>query len=331
MSSLEALEAALRIELDRETLLVYADELLAAGDPRGELIAIDLAEASEERAARRAELIGDWLGPSPPHGTIRYGFIDVDATSAQPWEQLAVALDGPAARYVRGVTAVGDRAAVELAIGQIASAERPWLARVTLRQWAWVQLSEQQRQHLPERARRAVSGDSLAAAFARATPALHTLEVDGRHVLDPLAHARVHRVRVSGHDALASLHDGTPWPIEALDFAFVAHLDVAPKPHDLGALLPAASFPALRHLDLSRNEPGQHDPDHLGGKSSAFELLLASRLRAQLVSLRVPTPRDADLDRLRSALAGMPALRTLDVRGPRIDLAHATAQIRFFA
>ena len=52
VSSLEALEA--RIELDRETLLVYADELLAAGDPRGELIAIDLAEASEERAARRA-------------------------------------------------------------------------------------------------------------------------------------------------------------------------------------------------------------------------------------------------------------------------------------
>ena len=38
----DQLEASLRARWDRETLAVYADHLEAIGEPRGELISIDL-------------------------------------------------------------------------------------------------------------------------------------------------------------------------------------------------------------------------------------------------------------------------------------------------
>src|SRR5580692_7021723 len=120
--------------------MVYADELQRTGDPRGELVALDLhadvAGETDELAAERQRRIAAWLGGAArPHGAIRYGFIDVDATSATPWEQLEVALGGPLARWVRGATVVGAPETIARAVAQIAAAERPWLARVSLRQW----------------------------------------------------------------------------------------------------------------------------------------------------------------------------------------------------
>src|SRR5438552_7266092 len=42
VETLDELEATLRARWDRETLAVYGDHLMSAGDPRGELVALDL-------------------------------------------------------------------------------------------------------------------------------------------------------------------------------------------------------------------------------------------------------------------------------------------------
>jgi hypothetical protein len=333
VSALEELEAALRVDFQRDTLLVYADELLSAGDDvRGELIQLDLAEPSDERAARRAELITAWLGRRVPNGAIRYGFLDVDATSAKPWEQLAEALDRPAvARYVRGVTVCGDRATVARAIAQIAAAPRPWLARVSLRQWP--RPKDPNRPPLGDGVPEEID-DTLATAFVRATHALHALELDGGAMFPAgVVHPNVRRVRVSGYAALASLHDAdAPWHLTSLDFAMCGWLEGRGAPGDLGSLLPARVLPELVHLDLSRNEPGHDEPRALGGTVDPFQLLAGLGVRRQLHALRVPALRDHDaVENLRAALRDMPALRELDIRGtglrPRLE--HASATIRF--
>jgi len=75
------LEQALRASFAREDLAVYADLLLAEGDPRGELIALDLdPHPTPAWQARRREVIEGWLGhavASVSHHLIRLGFIPV--------------------------------------------------------------------------------------------------------------------------------------------------------------------------------------------------------------------------------------------------------------
>src|SRR5213075_1397575 len=75
---------AARDEL-RGLLGVYADELQQLGDPRGELIALDLLRehrhhADGERGSlddKVAALVGDWLGAIATHPNIhtRYGLV----------------------------------------------------------------------------------------------------------------------------------------------------------------------------------------------------------------------------------------------------------------
>lgn len=66
MAELEALESALQARWDDATAAVYADALIARGDPRGELIAIDLHIArhgrSEPLVQRRRAVVTAWLG-----------------------------------------------------------------------------------------------------------------------------------------------------------------------------------------------------------------------------------------------------------------------------
>src|SRR5258705_9254400 len=112
MTSPAELEAQLegpRDRWDRGTLAVYADVLQAHGDPRGELIAIDLAiEANgptPQLDVRRRQLLFAWLGDNvaPKVRSHRFGMIDLD-----PWK-LEFALEQPFARYLMGLRLAGER------------------------------------------------------------------------------------------------------------------------------------------------------------------------------------------------------------------------------
>jgi hypothetical protein len=85
VGKIDDVEAALAASWDREHRAVYGDALAASGDPRGELIAIDLHVEthgpSEELTARKQALIEAWLGAElaarMANGTIKPGFIEV--------------------------------------------------------------------------------------------------------------------------------------------------------------------------------------------------------------------------------------------------------------
>ncbi|HEY5935628.1 MAG TPA: hypothetical protein VIU61_13355, partial [Kofleriaceae bacterium] len=131
----EDLEANLAASFDRDTLAVYADFLQSIGDPRGELIALDLQiEAHADHAApapgpryryapaglvdRRATLLATWLRalvPSDPTrgwigDQVRFGFLDnleLGAHSTEERDRLLAILASPVGPYVRGVTIRG--------------------------------------------------------------------------------------------------------------------------------------------------------------------------------------------------------------------------------
>ena len=314
------LEFAVMARWDREAIAVYGDHLMSIGDPRGELVAMDLRieqeGASPAVVARRNELIAAWFGDRLPPGIVRYGFVDVDATSATPDSQLALALGGPGAAYVRSVAIAGAAGLVARSIQMLAEAPRPWLTKLVVRQW-------------DESALPTIEDAALAAAL----PHLAELEVEGRRVFAELAPPRLRTLRISGFDAIALGRSGAPLAVESLDFAFHCHFareHEAPKAGALRSLLPAARFPALRDLDLSRNEPGRLAPYTLGGDLDVFSFLDNLAVRRQLEELRLPPLISSnDLAKLAHALEDMPALRELVVYGVEKRLAHPTATIRF--
>ena len=57
--AVEDLERALQSSWDRDHLAVYGDALQARGDPRGELIAIDLAGEMRDVLRKRATTLPD--------------------------------------------------------------------------------------------------------------------------------------------------------------------------------------------------------------------------------------------------------------------------------
>ncbi|MBA2542074.1 MAG: hypothetical protein H0V17_20710 [Deltaproteobacteria bacterium] len=327
MATLDDLEAQLREGLDRgidrDIVTVYGDQLQALGDPRGELIAIDLeiehSGATPELARRRAELVEIWLGQQQPNGAIRCGFIDLDATSAEPVAQVRLAFGGRAARFVRSVTAVGPPKLLRETIAAIAEAPRPFLSRVTLRQW-----SEKDAPTI---------GRDEAAAFARATPHLQCLEIDARRLFSDLPHPAVRRLRLSGFDAIGSLLTGKlvlP-ELSALDLAIHCHLATtrSAPPDELFERL-GTNLPKLTTLDVSRNEPGYLDPHTLGGDTQLFPFLPKLACRGRLISLTVPpftTPET--FATMRSALAAMPELRDLAI--VRVPKASRSLMTKNFA
>jgi len=325
MATLDDLEAALRTSWDPGTVAVYADHLQLLGDTRGELIAIDLriedSGPTPELVRRRQEILASWLGAELPHGVIRHGFIDVDATSADPVSQARVAFEGPGALFIRSVAMVGPPSLVAATLAVVAAAPRPSLTHVTIRQWpesTWP----------PGRRGRAAPGVEVPHGLAEAAPHLTTLELEGREVLPGFGHKNVRRLRVSGWEAIA--FDGLP-ALTELDLAFHFHLDdspLPPKDGELETLLSPEVLPALTQLDLSRNEPGQFDPHNLGGRKGAFHFLRTLGLRSQLTKLRLPALNtNAELMDLQFVLATMPALRELEIVRVKPQLEHLHRQI----
>ena len=324
MPGVHDLEAAVRASWDRESLSVYGDHLMAIGDPRGELVAMDLRidqeGASPEVIARRNELIAAWFGSRLPPGIVRHGFVDVDATSAEPDSQLAIALGGPGAAYVRSVAIVGPPQLLARSMAMLTEAPRPWLVRLVVRQW--------------DESKAPTIDEATCQRLVAVAPHLAALEVDGRRVFHELVHPRLRALRVSGYDAVASLvGDGAALAATRLDFAFHCHFareHAAPSAPVLRSLLAAGRLPDLVELDLSRNEPGRLEPHTLGGDLDVFSFVDNLALRRRLERLRLPPLISAaDLVKLQHALEDMPALRELTVIGAARSLVHATAAIRF--
>ncbi|CAN5291813.1 hypothetical protein BH11MYX1_BH11MYX1_10480 [soil metagenome] len=322
------LEAAVRATWDREAIEVYADHLQSTGDPRGELVAIDLriddVGATAELVARRAELIEAWFGAgfgaAVPPGIVRYGFVDADATGMGPDSQLASVLRGPGAKFVRSVALAGTTEQNRVALEQLAAEERPWLTKLVIRQWQ-------------ETIALTLGNEETKKLFAR-TPALAALELEGRRILGNVAHPNVRAIKITGYDALASLADATRiWPrLEAIDFAF--HCQFASQHTDppielISRLFAGPTIPALTALDLSRNEPGHLEPRSLGGDvvMPAFAMRFANHPR--LAVLTLPSLRfETAVVTIERMLASLPALRDVTVWGPSHRLPTSKAPVR---
>lgn len=322
--SIENLEAALLDAFDREHLAVYADALQSRGDPRGELIAIDLHidayGLTAELAARRGELIAEWLGNVAArwHVRVRYGFIHVANVNA---DQIGSALTLP---YLRGIEVYGLGVYLIEALAKLAEEPRTWLATLRL--------------EAPSNVAGWIVSPEAAAAVVRATPRLELLDIHGPRVLGDVVHPSVRRLRVTGHDAVASLTQAGPaWPrVTDLDYAFNCRNDEdarRPDARTLAKLLAVARLPALRRLDLSRNEPGlDGEPNYFGGSVDVLQFVRELKLGAQLTHLRLPSLRgEQQLADAQAALAGM-QLVEIDVareygHGHAANLWHPSAKL----
>ena len=343
-SATAALEAALHKTFDHATLAVYADHLQAQGDVRGELIAIDLEVAQRGTTAalvaRRSELLHAWLGSltafdSARGGGIadsfRFGFFeDLELASNDPpmHDRLAALLAHPAGHYLRGLTLRGSARDLERALETLADAPNPWLRTLALANWG--------------------SGprvdDAIAYRVIPALPALVRLAVLGDAVLGELPHPSVRELAITGADAFDGIYRiGPPLPeVTALDLAF----DTRP-PHgtwydeeddidepvvDVHHLISDVRLPALRTLDLSRNEPLRPDqPSYRVQGKSLWSYIGCLELRRRLTHLRLPALRDdEDTAELLDVLSSMPALVEVELgRGHAYQLPplyHPTAR-----
>jgi len=303
------IEQALAETFDAEHLSVYSDYLQSIGDPRGELIALDLngVDAPDLRDA----LAREWLGPGAAEllevTTIEHGFLAdlyLDGGDPRSAHWLAEVLDGPGAPYLRGLTLRGTGAWAREAVARLASRSHGWLQRLSI-------------QTTDETSTPAID-DALTGALARATPRLQQLEVYGHAVFGELAHDTLRSLCVTGYDAVGTLFGSGAAALPALavvDLAFHLEADTVPSGRRaLASMLKPERFPRLRRLDLSRNEPGTTAPHYLGGRVDPVSFLGWCKLRTQLTHVRMPSVRTPDqAERLAAVMAGMPALRELAV------------------
>lgn len=311
----QELEAALAATWDRDTLAVYADRLIERGDPRGELIAIDLElehHGSAELAARRASLLAAWLGeyaPSDPHGawiadSFRFGFFDnllLDGTGVEPTHAIAT-VTCPAARYLRGLTVRGDRDFMARVLTALAAVPQRWLTRLHLHGIAGEPVAQ-------------TVVDQLIAA----TPRLGELAVTGRRVIERFDHPGVSVLRISGRDALPAIYDPANrlTAVATLDFAF----NVSTLLDQDAAPVAPIYLPALERLDLARHtvtyEPAWDDDTETWNNDvagfTAIDILGQLSVRAQITRLRLATLDDDQLVMLEQVLASMPRLVELEV------------------
>jgi len=357
MAIRDDLEAALAERWDDDNLAVYGDFLEAESDPRGALIAIDrgidralggLDPATAEQVLgdhsaatftidQRREHLAAWLGEPlaselPAHGSARFGFIDDlrvhDLESERFFRAL---LASPARAYLRRLRVLGHDD-LRLVLADLAAASNPWLQELVIIQF-------RDRWHRPE------VSTALGARLIAATPRLHSLHVCARNLIEELPHPGLRSLSIQGLDALGSLvGDGPALPaLRRLDFAFFDDAGVTHQERisaaRLAALLPAARLPALRELDLSRNEPSAPEVSPLGaftygGTVDPFRFALELPLAGQLTRLAMPAVRTHEqARRLSAAIARMPALERLEIphgyRGLAApsELDHPTAQL----
>jgi len=280
----DELEQALLARWDRDTLLVYADALQARGDARGELIALDLEIAERgvttELALRRRRRLYEWLGGSticdrPVHeASFRYGFAtDFFVThdrNADTKQYLTALFASPAGRYVRGLTiSVGGLAQLQAAFAVLVCEPRPWLERLELR--------------VVESGARL--GDPLVRAVIAATPRLHALALHGGGALRAFPHPTVATLVTEA--PLLPIVESMP-AVTTIDVSLVNDDDDEEPEVVVARCLDPRVARALRHLDLSRNEPTY--PPQATPNVDVFPFARTLPL-ARLQTLRLPSLR----------------------------------------
>lgn len=275
--SVDELEATLQAAWDDDTAAVYADRLTADGDPRGELIAIDLHPNREQLTERKRELIRSWLGDAIATWTVNlhnveYGLVrgfgaatSKDFTIVEYLEHLHAAA-GP---YVRDLSLYGSNADLKEALATIARLGMPWLRRLTL--------------HRSDGTR---AIDRLTwEPFAAATPHLAELTINGKAVVASPIHPTIHAMAISN---LAVVVGRRPFEhVTRLDFQFADQIAFRERPAmaKLAALVNPRAFPALRILDISRNVPSPYDPPP---RPIALDFLAAVEDLDRFERIRIP-------------------------------------------
>jgi hypothetical protein len=311
-----SLEEALLAAWDRDTLAVYADHLQAEGDPRGELIALDLQiEATGnnvELSKRRTSLVFAWLGSLVPvdnvHASwvgdsLRFGFVEdlqIDGNDPSAVARLEQVLESPAGPYVRGVTLAGNAAALEGALRTLAEHEHAWLTQMSIGTWNQT----------------VIATDVAQQAFAK-MPRLKSLELRPWAAFSPLSHPTIEKLAIRGEAVYRALGDGAKFDAvteleldltgtavgwdEYYDEEYAVEAPEPPQP----AEFPEVAFPALRKLDLSPN---------VTNIDAAYAFLKKLAARTHVTHLKIPQLRAAsDRENLMRVTRDMPKLEVVEV------------------
>ena len=300
-TSIGALEALLQQNWDVQTLSVYADCLQAVGDPRGDLIAMDLVRARDGDTPAlldmRRERLLDWLGADAIAGRpwspddFRYGLLEdyviTSDTARVERDYIDALFQSPAGAYLRGVTLFtsADRLAESLEL--LATRPMRWLRRLAIRQV--------DRGPVPAH---------IVAGFVEAAPHVEELALEGARILLSPCHPNLCRLRLTGGQSLV-IGAAPMAHITELDLAF-GHRRRAELP-PLAALINPRAFPALERLDLARNEytyPTAHERN-----VGVFPFLGAVEHLERVTHLRLPSLRtEKDVDNVRGILERFPTM-----------------------
>jgi uncharacterized protein (TIGR02996 family) len=325
MSTRDDLEDALHVRPDDHTLLVYADLLQAQGDPRGELIALDLrspAMSMQSIETRRGQLLRQWLGDDieleldaaqqlwyagdleGTYATFDCGFVDLFVKDDTDYPLIGQLLRTPAGAYLRRLSISGVTIGLEWVLANLIVERRPWLQQLAI-----------SRTH----GLGTLVDDDLARDLVRVTPHLEVLDLLGRDLFTRFAHPNVRELGITGCASI-DLIDGPPFAsLRTIDFALNG-ADAVPR-----KLFDATRVPALRSLSCAREEPG----------TRLFEALGEIGVAAQLTHLVLPsirTPRDHAL--VQAALDRMPMLREIEIarlygnHQPMPELRHPWARVK---
>ena len=251
---------------------------------------------------RRAQLVAEWLGDrlaSNSDLTVRDGLISVfPAPNSALLEETS---RSAGAGFLENVAVFGTTTQIGRHLDTLAQRSHPWLRGLDI---ACEDGGD-------------VIGSARTAALIAATPCLRVLQVSGHYVFEEFRHPSVRTLTIDGFDAIRTLcGTGPAFPaVVELDLAFQGCGEIRdPSESMLSQMLLEAQLPALRRLDLSRNEPGPLAPNHQGGNVSAFDLLRVCRIRRQLTHVRMPALRSShDIESLQAALTNMQQLVELSV------------------
>ncbi|MCA9673059.1 MAG: hypothetical protein KC503_46020 [Myxococcales bacterium] len=338
---------------------MFGDQLADAGDPRGELIAIeqrlaardddDGADIDDETRAlwkRRHALVeanqARWLGdevaaalalPGRELGRVltwRYGYLErlslwfsyetdkesFEQARARMTRQVGALLDCDAARFLRSFAcSVSEQGHIDDLVQVIARTPR---AVTALELSCWAREVDQP-----------AVGTARCDALAHALPALRQLKLHGARMLQTLRHAALETLQLDRADALDGLLEDNNDIArdDAPELPALSHLDLAlrnspyytpvdaTQPPRLVTLLCNPAMPALRSIDLSRNDDCSeplYQPE-----------LLAALAERRPETLLLPTPLgEHAADALRAQAGALSRIAKLSM--PRL-YTHASA------
>jgi hypothetical protein len=325
------LEASLQSSWDPDTAAVYADLLTSRGNPRGELIAIELAIErggwTRELDERRREKLFAWLGGDtlcdrrlhPRH--FRHGLVDFHVYADAKHSEITVLqalLASPAGNYVHGLGLSGGHSELSHCLNAIAAHGLPWLRRLAI----------------SRQGSRPIANDRLAKVFD-ATPQLDELILEGPKLITSPGHPNVRTLRIAGGDSLVIGASPMTW-VTTLDLAFEdpdTWRPVAQEEHlRLAPLVNPRTFPALHTLDLSRNDLRRYSQGPHPGES-VFPFLDAVENVERIAKVRLPAIHtDEGAVRVLELLARFPDLEVeiarMYVERPDLDeLAHPRLRV----